>query len=345
MKTHRDLLQRCGINVDTPTINGIKYPVSIDEVNNAIESASKDLAIDLDEAKKLEDMAAQSQNWFDQALKFAPKGNKRVVGSQNNHSEKCTMDQVVSLIESSSTIPMDTSEDVERLQLLLSNVQSWRLLAQANISAISQTIDNLADERIQFYGKSNEFLKDQTEPMESENASTDEKKAEDTPLAVKRNGIDVYRMVEALVKSVDSVDILTFEEEVAKQLDTIMKWCKKASGIIDAHEDIFTDKRWKRDLNTLIKDSSTVDLSYVKFATSPPDDGSKERIIFEKLRKSTGALSSDDLSRLDILRVKRDGFYAWCKKANETYIESDKRVPLEKIAALAEECKIYPPSK
>ena len=350
METHRDLLQRCGINAGTPNDSELKYPVSIDEVNDAIKSAARDLAVDLDEAKKLEDMAAQSQTWFDQALIFAPKRNKRTVGNNKICAERCTMDKVVSLIESSTTIPMDTSEDVERLQLLLSDVQSWRLQARQNIIDISQTIDILAEERIRFYGKSNEFLKDQAEPMELETGGTmipndDEKKGEDTPLAVKGNGIDVYKMVEALVKSIDSVDILTFEEEIAKQVETIMKWCKKASGIIDAHENIYTDKRWKRDLNALIKDSSAINLSYVNCTTPLPNDDSESKIIFDALKNSIGALQSDDLSRLDILRVKRDGYYAWCKKANDSYIESDKRVPLEKIAALAEECKIYPSSK
>lgn len=355
MKTHHDLLQRCGIGtLANNSSSEKKCPVSIDEVNGATESASKDLSVDLDEAKELEKMAAQSQDWFDQALKFAPKRNKRVVSSKKPCDGKCTMDKVVSLIETSSTIPMDTSEDVERLQLLLSEVQSWRLQAQRELKEITDTVNTLVGERVRFYGKSNEFLKDQAESMEVETEAdisihVDEKKdpteSHDKLPTFKRKGIDIYKMVDGLARSSDSVQIMTFEEEVAVQLSGTLKWCKKASEIIDSHEDIFTDKRWKRDLDALIKDSSSMELSYQTVTVPLPDDGSEEKHIFDMLKKSIGILISDDLSRLEILRAKRDNYYVWCKKATDSYIESDKRVPLKELTALSEECKIYPPSK
>ena len=167
MDTNLILLQRCGVEfggkADTTSMN----PVSIDEVNSAIESAAKELAVDLDEVKVLKEMADQSQDWFDQALKFAPKRNKRVVGSKKDTVKKCTLDTVISLIESASSIPMDTTADVGRLQLLLSDVQSWRLESQMKIKDIASVINSLVHERNKFYGEPGKFLdEDSFEPMD-----------------------------------------------------------------------------------------------------------------------------------------------------------------------------------
>lgn len=377
MEQNKDLLQRCGIQLGIPAEVGSKKPVSIDEVNGAIESAAKELSVDLDEIKKLKEMAAQSQDWFDLALEYAPKRNKRIVGSKKDTQEKCTMQKVISLIESASNIPMDTSEDVERLGLLLSDVQSWRLEAQVKLKEVAATLIVLGDERVENYGKPDQFLEASVhDSMDVEdekddaidgtrndmNAETkDDDATSNISTAVKanaqdvpqdasdsnksENGADVYKMVENLAKSFGSVSILTLEEEIIKHLEVMMRWCKKGAGIIDSHEDVFTGKRSKKDLDALINESAKLYLDGAIFSLPLPEDGSEEKAILSALEKSVADFISDDMKRLQILQTQRDNYYSWCQKANEAYVESDKRVPVETLQSLAEECSIYPSSK
>lgn len=365
METNQILLQRCGVDFGEKADTSSMKPVSIDEVNNAIDTAAKELSVDLDEVKLLNKMAEQSQGWFDQALTFAPKRNKRIVGSNKDKVEKCALEKVVSLIESASSIPMDTTEDVERLRRLLSEVQSWRLDSQMKIKDIASTIKVLIHERYQFYGKPDKFLEVASpEPMDVESPSKDDSSVKNDqswadPVEQpslnangmsnsspdKRNGNDVYKMVETLSKSADSVYILTLEEQIAKQLESIMKWCKKIAPIIDSHQNVFVEKRWKKDLDVMIRDGSEMNLSNDKFTVPIPSDGTEENAILEMVTKSIVELVSGDMTRLTNLRHKRDEYYLWCKNATEAYIESDKRVPFETLVGLAAECSIYPPSK
>jgi len=363
METNRILLQRCGVEFGQKSDAKKMKPVSIDEVNSAIESAAKELAVDLDEVTVLKKMAEQSQDWFDQALKFAPKRNKRVVGSKRESIEKCTMDAVISLIESASNIPMDTSSDVGRLRLLLSDVQSWRLESQIMVRDIASAIRSLVKERNDFYGEPRSFLEEEAaEPMDLDEENVVSKESS-SPYGVSNDsapspsasgnalssskadniGNDVYKMVQNLHKSTDALHILTFEEEIVKRLDVIMKWCKKVSFIVDSYEDVFVDKRWKHDLDTLITETSDMNLDHEKFTVPMPDDG-EENKIFNEVSKSVFELISAESARLSRLQAKRDEYYSWCKKATDSYIESDRRVPHETLLDLAKECSIYPPS-
>jgi hypothetical protein len=358
MESNKVLLQRCGVEFGDKVDILSMAPVTIDEVNQSIESAAKELAVDLDEVQVLKTMAEQSQGWFDQALKFAPKRNKRVVGNKKETIEKCTMDDVVSLIERASSIPMDTSADIGRLRLLLSDVQAWRLESQMKIKDISSGIKFLVKQRNEFYGEPNQFLnelsseamdvdgKDEIIAVKSESfSSTDASGVALTKTLEKSRGGDVYKMIENLSQSTDSSHILTFEEEIVKQLEIIMKWCKKSSLIIDSHENVFIEKRWEKDLDALISEGSERYLDDHKFTGPLPLEGSEEKIILAEAKKNIFDLVSGDTIRLSRLQTKRDEFYAWCKKATDTYIESDRRVPHETLLSLAKECSIYPKSK
>ena len=76
-----------------------------------------------------------------------------------------------------------------------------------------------------------------------------------------------------------------------------------------------------------------------------PADDSEEKEVLSNIVNSVSELISSDLKRLEILKNKRDKYYAWSDKAIEMYIDSSKRVPLETLTSLANECSIYPSSK
>ena len=149
------LLNRCGIEIQKPTNAPIRS-LTLDEVNIAIESAAKDLPIDLEEVKQLSKIAKDAQSWFDQALRFAP---KRKVRGNKNLEEKHSIDQIVTLIDEASNVPMDTLVDVERLKMQLSDTTSWRLDTQVKIREIIDLFAALKQERMKYYGLSEDFIK------------------------------------------------------------------------------------------------------------------------------------------------------------------------------------------
>ena len=75
------------------------------------------------------------------------------------------------------------------------------------------------------------------------------------------------------------------------------------------------------------------------------DSEVEEIKMLQETQNGIACITKEEISRLEILRVKCDEYYKWCEKVSESYIESDKRVPLEVLTNLAQECEVYPSSK
>ena len=366
---YKPLLVKCGIQLEKVVNESdcSQQKVSIDEVNKAIEVATNDVTTDLEEVKQLEVLVSQSQDWFDSALEFAPKRNKRTVRSKKDLQNKHSIQQVVSLIDRAGTIPMDTSKDLERLRMLLSDVKSWRLQAQVKLREITAAFGSLREVRIRYYGSPDRFLEaaiekeheqvhieEETEAVDNDieslcangNQSDSEESSIRSPSKSNftNGGNNVYKIVSNLVKSAEVMSIYSFEEEVAEKLLIISKWCKKAALLIASHTDVYINKRWKKDLDSLICEGEGLrvwndDTDF----TSKTD--TEEMVLLTNLKKNVDSFISGDIERLKILRIHRDNFYSWCDKANKAYTEGDKKVPLETLKILAEESQIYPPSE
>lgn len=371
---YKHLLTNCGIQLvhtnndkDTP-LQLQKQKVLIDDVNGAIEAASKDLSIDLEEVEKLKELVSQSQDWFDRAIEFAPKRNKRLVRGKKDSQVKHSIEEVVSLIDSAGRIPMDTSKDLERLRILLSDVQSWRLQAQVRLREIIVTFDSLREERIRYYGLPEKFLEKfssiittsldevseghaqeqdivtngNTQPL-NENQSDSEDKSS-PKLSPANVGKNVYRLITNLVKSAESISIFSFEEQIAEKLDIACRWCKKVAQIIASNTDVYTNKRWKRDLELFINEAESLQ-TWNDASDSISNNDAEEMALFTELKTSVFSFISGDVERLKILKTHRDTFYTWCEKVNKAYTEGDKKISLETLKILASESLIYPQSK
>ncbi len=366
------LLTYCGIQIDREK-NSIaqlqKHKVSIDEVNGAIEAATKDLTVDLDEVNQLKVLASQSQDWFNRALEFAPKRNKRIVRGKKDSYTKHSIQEVISLIDSAETIPMDTTKDMERLRMLLSDVQAWRLQSQVKLREIISTFDSLREERVGYYGLPGKFLENHkvdidapsdnhglsdghglaigTEALSLNDVHSDsEDSLTKSPSKSSSTGagISVYKLVASLVKSAESMPVYSIEEHISEKLEIACRWCKKAALLIASHTDVYTNKRWRKDLETLINDGESFQIW--DSSTDPlPKNDPEELALLSDLKKSVSSFMSNDIERLKILCIHRDNFYVWCDKASKAYTDVDKKIPLETLKSLAEESLVYPQSK
>ena len=357
MKENDNLLKRCGIVGNLPESNSEQKPVSIEEVNAAVESANSDLSVDLEEAKNLEEMASKSQSWFDQVDDVAPvKRSKRVVGKKNN-TTKASVQTVLSLIDKATDIPMDTTESVERLKVLLNEVQAWRLETQQSLKDLNTSLKQVSSSRKELHqSKSqNSTMGDMdidTKPPESITADgtlDDEKKEtselSDSLMFEEKTKDDIFRAFENISNTLSLVSILTFEEDLIKKLASFMKWWQKACDVVDSHEQIFSDKRWKKDLGVLIQQGPKMENMIDKSSFNLSDSEVEEIKMLQETQNGIACITEEEISRLEILRVKCDEYYKWCEKVTESYIECDKRVPLEVLTNLAQECEVYPSSK
>lgn len=368
------LLFNCGIIVDNqsslPDVQ--KHKVSLDLANQAIEAASNDLSVELEEVIKLKSLVSKSQDWFDRAIEFAPKRNKRIVkGKKELPTKKRSVQEVIDLINTAPKIPMDTTEDLGRLRILLSDVQSWRLQAQLDLQEITKAFDSLGEERIRYYGEPKDFLKDNEEPPNVEKDSTTLTVGGNDPATqsiqcdnqanlhtkVSENGSkspskppsgstgkDVYKMVSNLIKSAETIPINSFEEQVSAHLGVISKWCKKVAILIASHNDVYTNKRWKKDLDTFISEGENLKFPNM-FEDIMTGNDTDEKKLLSNVERSLSTFILHDVQRLEILRTHRNKFYKWCEEVNKAYTEGDKKVTLDVLRTLAEESSIYPQSK
>ena len=353
------LLLGCGVGISgKPHVKDANNVIiTMEEVKKAIESAMTDLSVDLDEARQLREIADKSQDWFDRSLLIAPKRNKRNFRGRNADDPKHTISEVVALIEDASGIPMNTCDDVERLRMLLSDVQSWRLQAQSTMRDISFAFHSLREERVAYYGLAETFnlaLNDANDDCQNdgsvstEDSTLDSQESESKISMSKQTGItnvkgNIYKLITNMRKSACSMSIYSLEEEVSENLDTTTRWCKKAANLIGSPNDVFLEKRWTKDLQKLIEEGQKLkSLHLYQIDSSLEED---EKVLLNDLSKSREAFISDDVVRLEKLFGFQKEYQTWCDRVKKALSENERKIPFNVLKKLAEESKIYPPSK
>jgi hypothetical protein len=335
--SNRDFLHRCHIPCifgEEPEGGWTKKTVSIQEVNAAIESASKELSVDLEEVQQLINMADQSKEWFEECQQIAPIHSKRSVGyGRDKPSSKRSINDVLKLLEAGANVPMDTTKDIERIQILLNDSRTWATSVQHKLLEITNSLQVLSRKRDIIYGPPSEIL----ELNESD-------VIEDNGLDSVEIAVDTYKMMNDLAQSADDSPILTFEEELVHHFANVLKWCTTSSEVIDSYEDLFGDNKWKQDLAILLKQSNDLDLFDQKFQFSFPSEDSSEFSILVDMNRSATDFVTKEKIRLGKLQEKRNEYDSWCNKVREMYEESAKRIPIETLQLLSEEASEFPGS-
>ena len=133
MTAYYPLLQRCAIESDyIPTeANELTEedrakPLKLEELSKAVDDANSDLSIDLVVLVKLREHLEKAQTWVEQVNEVAPEKDAKKKAKQEKHS----LDEISDLIDQSSSIIVDVTNELERLKLEQSAMISWRLQAQ-----------------------------------------------------------------------------------------------------------------------------------------------------------------------------------------------------------------------
>ena len=179
MKKHNSLLHRCGVlgdgQVDYYT-KGTRRP-TLPEIEAAVKDAKQNVALDLEEAITLHGVAKRSQEWIDRSLLVAPKRSKRAAkpkwsakgrsssssslstaGDSEKEKRRFTIGDIISLIEEAHEIPIDTINDVSRLQMQLDDVKFWQRKAQDELEKVSIGFQTVREAITMTYGEPSEYF-------------------------------------------------------------------------------------------------------------------------------------------------------------------------------------------
>ena len=137
---------------DSPSKGGSSRSKKIqyDILKEAVDSAL-DVSLDLEEALALKKLLDDSQDWYDRAMGVAPKRNKRGTRGkkkgETSAPEKPTLEDLLTLVKEAPDQLIDATVALQRLNMQLSDIQSWRLQAQCTLRDIVNALQDLRNER------------------------------------------------------------------------------------------------------------------------------------------------------------------------------------------------------
>ncbi len=350
-KSHFQLLRRCRIVSDSDSGDDVSSPfVKISELEVAVDDAKSRIAIDIDEALKLKDILEMITNWRSQVAMIAPKRSKRQGRATRS---KFSLSYLESLISEAAKLPIDTTEDVNRLQVQLSTVAAWRSHAAADLENIIAGFHQLQSRVVSVYGEPEEF---HTTTKESRNNSNGMKTARDNEMhdsgnedddddddGIFMNGscseLTVLRQIKELQDSASDICVVTEEGELCDVLESVATWCIRSFKYVNSPRDIF-DKRYYGAFDRFLAEGETLCKESGFIKADPPQDYN----LSNRMGLAWGVLVSDQLQRLNVLKTERESFKEWCREAS-TILSDEKKMTAEMLYDLAQRSRNFPASK
>lgn len=367
---HLPLLRLCNLapsSEENAQANS-KPTVTLEDFSKAADAAKADVSLDLEEAANLRRLLDKIGQWAEQASLIAPKRSKRTGKASRS---KFTVDDLIRLIEDASTLPVDTTEDVNRLQMQLSNVQVWRSHASAELEKIAAGFRQLHSHVESLYGPPSEFnidlftksddkavdlddeksrksvsgknedagMKaqlDRDEAMEVETSSSSAGDLEDrSPLAVDDSDSDlnVFRTIKDLQEGAKDNEVTTLEGDLGDLLHNVAQWTLLSFKYLNSPRDVF-DKRYFGAFDRFLKDGRSL-IDKASFNDGQSND------LSVSVCGSFRQLVSDQLERLGTLKQEREKFIEWCRMATQL-LGDEKKLTKEKLDDLTKNGRHFP---
>lgn len=358
---HHSLLIRC--NLESSGSKTGKSHVELAEMEKAVESAAADISLDLDEAVRLKDLVDEIRQWFNRVAIVAPQRSKR----QNRTSRSSfTIDDLLELIEESSSFPVDVTGDLKRLQIQLSVIQTWRLHASHELQRIGSGFAELRESMTSAYGLPSEFridrfaklvgVDDEGNGCEHENRNLSEtgslKDDSETAIGMAASDVlsldghqparlsteagrsDVHRMIRDLHDGAKGNGVMTVEAELADLLERVSRWCLRSLKYMGSPREIY-DRRFFGAFDRFIGEGNELVANYA--------DQQRKSVgtPYDCLTSNWSEMMADQLERLNVLRSDRAKFIQWCEVANKV-LSDEKKLTMEKLKDLAEKSRCFP---
>lgn len=323
---------------------------------------------------ELKNLRGRVEAWFDRSLAAAPKRAKRP-GKGRSAKTRYTVAELNELIQEAADLPVDTADDIVRIEEQLRNVQSWKTQAHQELAEISAAFRTLRETINAVHGAPDEYSRKRTidddagalvhdgaylnkgDSSEIDDEHSEEKKAGDdssqtdsasvadsdhdtTHMA--RIGIgrcNVHKMIAALVKTSKMIGVGTAEEEAAILLENISRWCIKSLKYLDSSKEIF-DKRFFGAFDRFLSEG----IQFMKLKESGLSISLEDESLKSDISTSSCDVVADQLIRLEILRQDRERFVTWCSQAKDI-LHSGSRISVEALKDLSAKCNDFPPGK
>lgn len=363
MKKYYPLLQRCGIE-SSYIPAGAEFvgemssiTLKINDLSTAISDADSDLTIDLDVIVKLRDILNEAQSWIDRVNSALPKHDARKKGKLEKH----TLQDLSDLIDESTSLIVDVTEELGRLNLELSTTLSWRIQAQINIREITNAFLDFRSERANASAVVVESRIEEPEPLNNTTPTVDGiggsmttrninsrrpcasvvgTSAYETTSYGEFEGKLVFSLVSNFLKSVKSINVQTPEEGVADELNEVIVWLTKSSKLLNSPSEIY-DRKVISKLDKCIESGrKLVDFEHVMAVEIPEDTQ-----LVDNLRQSWAVVVKDDVAHLMNLQILRNKFIEWCKMADGILASTDKKISIDTLKDLEVQCEDYPSCK
>ena len=326
-------------------------------MSDAVDAARTDVSLDLDEAMALRKILHESTSWKERVALIAPKRNKR--HSRGSRS-KSKLQDLIGLIEEASSLPIDTTESVNRLQIQLNDVETWRSEASKALEGILVEFTGLKAHVEDVYGNAKDYSVERvsedcdsdTEVDEEQMDTTVDRGSEslaesaqeskdDVPMSNRgsNSAPTVFRLIRELNEEAKDISVITLEGEMGELLDSVSTWCVKSFKYLNTPKEVF-DKRYFGAFDRFIVEGENLrDISCNSEVCSSSSDGLRERLF-----GAWGSVVTDQLVRLSILKRERGKFEAWCESASRI-LSDEKKLTAEKLEDLAKSSRHFPASK
>jgi hypothetical protein len=365
---HKSLLERCNAALSGQT--SAQPCVNLSDLTKAVESAESDVSLDLDEAVNLKELTQSAKSWFDRVDVAAPKRSKR---QGRTGRAKLTIYDFTTLIKEALSLPVDTEDGVQRLQLRLLSVETWRENAANELIKVATCFDQLRERLNLGFGMPKEFRLDRQfnedddvigdaksneneNEMETEEANDTTSCPDDTvsqsdslstaesesdcgaQLLLDKNNLNVHKMIKELQKGAKSHGVVTQEAEIAELLESVSHWCLRSFKYLSSPREIF-DKRYFGAFDRFIKEGQElIEKSQEHW------DNTFGKESWHALGSRWGGTVVDQLERLEILRAEREKYIDWCNLANQI-LNDEKKLTLDKLDGLAQQSRCFPAGK
>jgi len=375
--SHLPLLERCGLSSNGKFVKNSKESyVKIEDMSAAAEVARSSIALDLDEAMNLRKLLDKCTSWNERVALIAPKRNKR---HNRGGRARFKLEDLIDLVEEASSLPIETDENVNRLQIQLNIVATWRSEASKKLQSINSGFNYLKSHVEEVYGEAKDYSIDRISDSsnDDEDSMSDEcgeasnvelnKDAEEVfkradSVGVKDNlpeveyivvsheddaiadrgsnsSVIVFRLIKEFKEGAKDIGVITVEGEIGDLLDSVSKWCVKSFKYLNTPRDVF-DKRYFGAFDRFIVEGEDLCNQQSNYASYSDSSDS----LTEQLFGAWGGIIKDQLLRLSILKREREKFEVWCKRATKI-LSDDKKLTAQKLADLAKTSQHFPASK
>ncbi|CAB9497258.1 Nucleosome-remodeling factor subunit [Seminavis robusta] len=364
-KKHETLLLTCKIipSDQASFVPQDKSRVTLAMMTAASEAAASEVSLDLDEAKELMKLVEKVKDWTTRATNAAPKRSKR---QSRGRKPKLTVDDIIGLIKEAERLPVDTSEEVNRLQIQLSTVQEWRAKAREELENIYNGFQKLRHVADETYGPPQEYTRKKQRPESTEGdaddtkseSDSDEKKSADdlvqaemssTAGSEDQEGIpsmgngncNINQLIKFYRREAMTHGVISGEVEAADLLEKVSNWCVRSVKYLVTQRDVF-DKRFFGAFDRFVAQGRGL-----LAPTNRSGEGEQIRLedqeLAEKLNAAWSAVVSDQLQRLEVLLADREQFISWCNAAEAMLgSKGEKKPPLDKLKELTDQSRAFP---